>query len=185
MNFEKLLGQQASKNLKCNPFQSSLSCFKRLFTFSVSPPCFTQFNGSFHRVVWFFSEYLASNSWKNFRHSGIVLSPWKSSETMRIAFVTWRFCRTHYWAAKPQKRARTTMRNIRSGYIDSFVSLLINRESTTGIVCITDYTLKFAPFVCFLCTSRFSIFKSIFFPIRVYLSCVNLYKVEIRWDRES
>ena len=106
-------------------------------------------------------------------------------ETMRIAFVAWRFCRTHYWAAKPQKRARTTMRNIRSGYIDSFVSLLINRESTTGIVCITDYTLKFAPFVCFLCTSRFSIFKSIFFPIRVYLSCVNFYKVEIRWDRES
>ena len=105
MNFEKLLGQQASKNLKCNPFQSSLSCFKRLFTFSVSHRCFTQFNGSFHRVVWFFSQYLASNSWKNFRHSGIVLSPWKSSETMRIAFVAWRFCRTHYWAANPQKRA--------------------------------------------------------------------------------
>ena len=118
---------------------------------------------------------------KNFRHSWHQEralfyhcgSPPVISETMKIAFVAWWFCRTHYWAAKPQKRARTTMRNIRSGYIDSFVSLLINRKSTTGIVCITDYTLKFAPFVCFLCTSRFPLFKSIFFPIRVYLSRVN------------
>ena len=40
MNFEKLLGQQAFKNHKCNPFQSSsqLSCFERLFIFLMFHP---------------------------------------------------------------------------------------------------------------------------------------------------
>ena len=74
-------------------------------------------------------------------------------------------------------KARAQYYEEHSKWPDSFSSLPIHRESATGIVCITDYTLKFVHFVCFLCTSRFPLFKSFFFPIRVYLSRANFYQV--------
>ena len=136
MNFEKLLGQQAFKNHKCNPFQSSSSCFERLFIFNVSPQCPSS------RLIfqWIFG-FKFLKKLQTFGHYFITVKV-----RWNYAFVAWRFCRTHYWAAKPQKRAllrfgfgsvsvsvlrfkfrANTMRNIRSGHILSLHSLLIGK----------------------------------------------------------